>query len=188
MKIEFIGAQGTGKTTVADRLRGQGIPIIDNVIRDLVKSDHIRINQSGDITSQNTIFRAYTYALDEYMDFISTRSLFDVVAFTQYLYTKGRIDDPKDIVCMIDELKDYLKFNKDVIYVYFPIEFELVDDGLHDTDKTYQREIDKIIVEMLTRMKIPYYTIHGTVDERVKFVKELMDRIDERGVKNNKIK
>lgn len=187
MKIEFIGAQGTGKTTVADQLTGFGIPVIDNVIRNLVKEQGIKINQQGTIEGQEAIFRAYEHALDEYMDFISTRSLFDVVAFTQYLYVHGRIEDPYDVVRQVDRLVTYLHNNKDVVYVYFPIEFDPVDDGVRSTDKKYQKEIDKIMVEILKNTKTPYYTIHGTVEERVKFMNDLIDNIETYGVKNNQV-
>ena len=188
MKIEFIGAQGTGKSSIAKFLKGNGIPIIDNVVRDLIDKHHISINERGNINSQWMIFDAYYHVLNEYPDFISTRSLFDVVAYSQYISKKSKEDIYQDVLDQVDELKEYLKYNKDVIYVYFPIEFEIKDDGVRSVDKAYQKEIDQIIQYRLKYTKTPFYTVHGSIEERVRYIEDLMDQIEEKGVKNNQIK
>jgi hypothetical protein len=68
--------------------------------------------------------------------------------------------------------------NKDAVYVYFPIEFEIVSDGTRSLDKEFQKEIDDIIHEILeelkTRYGTKYITVSGSVEERVKQIEKLL--------------
>ena len=180
MRIEFVGAQGTGKSSVADRLKELGIPIIDGVVRNLVKTQNIHINEKGNATSQNAIFYNYKHILDEYADYISTRSLIDVVAYTQYLYIHSN-EDPdllNEVLDQIHYIREHKYANTDVVYIYFPIEFELKSDGTRSVDKNYQKEIDKLIKQLLGSLNIKYYTISGSVEERVKFVEDLIEELE----------
>lgn len=189
MRIEFIGAQGTGKTTIVNLLKEYGIPIIDGVVRDLVNTYNIPINEKGSANSQETIFRCYKNIFEnKYADYISTRSLFDVVAYTQYLYLKSGDDhDLRDeVLTQVQELRDYLSFNKDVIYIYFPIEFELEGDGVRSVNKEYQKEIDHIITNLLKSTKVKYYTIHGSVEERMKFVEKIIEDFESKKKKRSR--
>jgi hypothetical protein len=68
--------------------------------------------------------------------------------------------------------------NPDAVYVYFPIEFEIVSDGTRSIDKEFQNEIDCIIHEILeelkTRYGTKYITVSGSVEERVKQIEKLL--------------
>ena len=97
MYIHFIGAQGTGKTTLLNQLAEESIKvdsginfkIITNVVRNLVETEGVKINKKGSSKSQNIIFEKYFdkfTSLDGYIDWVSDRSLIDVVAYTKYLY------------------------------------------------------------------------------------------------------
>ena len=66
--------------------------------------------------------------------------------------------------------------NKDSfgIIIYFPIEFELVDDGIRSLNVYFQEYIDQYIVNTLNKYQLPFYTIRGSVEQRLKRLKEIM--------------
>ena len=57
-KLIFTGAQGTGKSTILNHYREQGMNCITEVVRNLSKQG-ININESGDEIGQKTIFETY---------------------------------------------------------------------------------------------------------------------------------
>ena len=67
MYIHFIGAQGTGKTTLLNQLAEESIKvdsginfkIITNVVRNLVETEGVKINKKGSSKSQNIIFEKF---------------------------------------------------------------------------------------------------------------------------------
>jgi hypothetical protein len=54
--------------------------------------------------------------------------------------------------------------------VYVPIEFEIEDDNFRNIDKDFQAKIDFLTKNILDTTNVPYITVTGTVEERVKQV------------------
>lgn len=56
VKINFVGAQGTGKTTLLETARKDEVfkdfQFCTEIIRDLVKKKNLSINESGNVKSQ----------------------------------------------------------------------------------------------------------------------------------------
>ena len=187
MYIHFIGAQGTGKTTLLNQLADESIKfdsgvnfkIITNVVRNLVENEGVKINKKGSSKSQNIIFEKYFdifTSLDGYIDWVSDRSLIDVVAYTKYLYDHKKASKK----CYEAQMK-WLKLwydrdpkIKNTIFVYFPIEFEVVNDGVRSLDEEYRREIDNNIRSILEELGINYYVMEGTREERLETIKNII--------------
>ena len=176
MKLIFTGSQGTGKSTILNNT-----PIankITEVVRSLSK-EGVKINRDGDADGQLIIFEAYKELLTQKGDWVSDRGLTDVLAYTIYLQMNASDDDKRAKLTnvMLSQMEDLVKYNKknpDVMYVYFPIEFGVVGDGVRDTDEVYRADIDSLIVRLLDISGAHYITIHGSVEERIDTIYNLL--------------
>ncbi len=162
MRIILTGSQGTGKSTVLNHYKGT-YPVITEVVRNLSKKG-VKINEMGDEEGQRKIFNEYV-KLFKKKNFISDRGLTDVYAYSLYHFDQGKLslDELSQEAGKIDELK-----KEDILWVYFPIEFDVVDDGVRSTNEEYRKYIDEAIKQTLDSFGIKYITVHGTVEERIK--------------------
>lgn len=182
VKINFVGAQGTGKTTLLEAARKDEVfkdfQFCTEIVRDLVKKKNLSINESGNAKSQKVFFDAYNKILNK-DGYISDRCILDVHAYTNYLYDYKSSNSEKELRSLYKEIlreNSILKsLNKDSfgIIIYFPIEFELVDDGIRSLNVYFQEYIDQYIVNTLNKYQLPFYTIRGSVEQRLKQLKEI---------------
>lgn len=165
MKVLFTGAQGTGKTSVMEALPDTW-PKIQGVTRNCIKKNKLKINQESTDDSQRAIFDAYEQQLNSKLHFISERSLFDVLAFTEYQYCIGKVS--KEVFLEQQKrVREFVEKNPNALYIYFPVEFAPVDDGQRSTDEEYQSSISSLIKFYLDVFGVRYIEVHGTVEERV---------------------
>lgn len=167
-RIIFTGAHGTGKTTILNEFKNKGKNVITEVVRNLAK-DGVKINEMGDEKGQKKIFSTYEKLLSEQTEYISDRGLIDVLAYSMHLNKKGLVSD-KLVKSQFNALKKFVKNNQDIIYCYFPIEFDVVDDGVRSLDEDYRKEIDDNIKEILISLGAPWVTVRGGVEARVNMV------------------
>ena len=101
---------------------------------------------------------------------ISDRSLLDLFAYVT-ASVPCRLSD--QFLAMLEEL---VFFEAQTVYtfIYVPIEFDLPYDNVRPEDQGYQRSIDKRIHTLLRHFGVPSLTVHGTLEERVGTVKELL--------------
>lgn len=174
MKLIYTGAQGTGKSTM---LR---LTPIDNKITEVVRQmakQGVKINRDGDEESQELIFNAYMVLLNQAGEWVSDRGLTDVLAYTMYLHANNPELDLGDIMTeQLRKLKNYNQEHQDVIYVYFPIEFPVVGDGVRDTDEVYRSTIDRYIKDLLIMSNAHFITITGDVKNREETIRNLLGR------------
>lgn len=177
MKIIFTGAQGTGKTTILNHYKKQGYNIITEVVRNLSK-EGVKINEMGDLEGQRRIFSEYRKTLNKEKSYISDRGLTDVAAYTCYLVNKNDDNDLR-IECLYQlfDIMDFYQNNPDVITCYFPIEFPVVDDGVRSINEEFRHYIDEAIKDILEGIGIQYYTITGTVEERIKQIDKIIQDV-----------
>ena len=176
MKIIFTGAQGTGKTSVMDALP-DSLHKIKGVTRKVITEKNLTINEYSDNASQKHIFDAYEHQLTSTDNYIAERGLIDVLAYSISREKANRCS-PTLIETQFEHLMKFSVKNPDAVYVYFPIEFEIVSDGTRSLDKEFQNEIDCIIHEILEELKTRYgtkfITVSGSVEERVKQIEKLL--------------
>ena len=155
MRIGICGSHWVWKTTLLDNIWHQNK--IKEVARDLMK----RLWNPKDMNKQdkakfqcNLIYEQIKAELVK-DNFLSDRTLIDVLAYTRWLKWYREL---KKVV------KEYFKeFPYDYIF-YIPIEFELEDDWVRFTNN--QKLIDDNIKFLLKDLKLDYITISWTVKER----------------------
>ena len=64
--------------------------------------------------------------------------------------------------------------NKYTHYIYFPIEFDAVDDGERSTNEDWRRTIDKEFQNVLGDLGKPYLTVTGSPKQRVNQILEFI--------------
>lgn len=165
MKVIFCGAQGTGKTTILNMFRDMNYPVITEVVRSLVRDKGIKINEQGTEESQKLIFKTYKALFESTPEYISDRGLIDVVSYTCVLAYEN--DDLEDLKWMqLDELTDWFEANPDVKVVYFPIEFNVVDDGVRSMDEGFRSDVDFAIKTIIEALGLDHIVVTGTPEER----------------------
>lgn len=165
-RLVFVGAQGTGKTTILNMFRDRGVNAITEVVRRMVKEKGIQINQAGTAETQQLVFNEYKRLLSEKKDYVSDRGLFDVIGYSMQQCQYENDDMINEYGRELEELKQFIADNPDIIYVYFPIEFAVVDDGVRSTDENYRRDIDDNIHSLCDFYLPDYLTVHGTPEDR----------------------
>lgn len=174
MKLILTGAQGTGKTTVLNEFEKGGWNIITEVVRKLSK-EGIKINEMGDEEGQTKIFDTYKELL-QCEEYISDRGLTDVAAYTWYLVAEGKIH-PSILWEQLACIESFFENNQDVVVCYFPIEFPVVDDGVRSIDEDFRKRIDHYIKDILDSREIPYITVTGSVEDRVRMINDEITRV-----------
>jgi predicted ATPase len=182
----FTGAQGTGKTTILNEVikEYKDMETVTNVVRSL-HNDGVKINKKGNGKTQQLIYdtlkRKYIDYLynSSYEDFntgcICDRSLVDVVAYTKYLYERGKASK-SSYEEQLKDLKEWAIYHRyGCLYIYIPIEFPVVEDGVRDVDEEYRAEIDKNIIWLLQECGFDYYILEGSVEERVEIMKNIIE-------------
>lgn len=184
IKINFTGAQGTGKTTILKALQEDpdfsGFEFVTEVVRNYIKGLGIKINADGTVETQKLLFKAYSELLNKENSFISDRCVIDVCAYTLSGWARTRTK--KEAIefneVLLHQTLFVEKYKESIGTVfYFPIEFPIEDDSVRSIDVKYQREIDSNILQVLKEAGIPYVTVHGTIEERIKIIKETLSEI-----------
>ena len=175
MRVFFTGAQGTGKSTLVNKIFSEYyLCRFDSMSRDFMKK---RDDQFTDYFQK----RISLYCLNKYVnedDFICSRSFFDSIAYPTH-------SGHKDMVAMVRMYEDML-FEDDCIYFYLPIEFSISENGnnLRVTDEKYQKDIDQLIRNEIENQKVlghleegrNFFVLTGSIEQRLEQVRKVLDQ------------
>ena len=180
MKIIFIGAHGTGKSTLANMLQEclskiKPFPLVESVARQCqsyLKSNDIYgmlTSDEQDKMKQKMITEFAFWDFERIctwnIDCIMTRCPLDVVAYEVANYGHNE-EYSKNLSKLFDfKFKGY--FNN-CIFFYIPIEFDLVDDGVRPMGKEYQKKVDESMLDLVYELDLPIITVRGDKRERLK--------------------
>lgn len=178
-RINFTGAQGTGKTSVLKALQQDPefaeFEFVTEVVRNFVKEKGITINKQGTPETQEVLFEAYENVLSKQNSYVSDRCIIDVCAYTASGRNAAMSNIDKWIELEQKQEKEIIQRKSELgLVCYFPIEFEIVADGARSIDKEYQKEIDGKIHQILHSNLISHLIMHGSVEERVKAIKAIL--------------
>jgi len=167
MKIALTGSHGTGKTTLAYELTAElkkhGINA--TMCTEVARKCPFPIHRKGNFQSQLWIFvtqiKDELEAEKDYEFVVCDRSVLDTYAYTKYLLTSA--DTERLWAFARENLKTYdLLFKTPIIDSY------IIEDGVRDTDKKFQQDIDAILNKFLNESKIPYIELPKT--NQLKFI------------------
>lgn len=176
MRIILTGASSTGKTTILNILKEKNpeLQIITEVVREL-HAEGVQINELGNEEGQQKIFDKYIDLLFQDKDYVSDRGLTDVYAYSTWHYNRGELS-LDELAREMGEIENFKNMYKnDIVWVYFPIEFQTEDDGVRSTNEEYRAYIDSAIRQTLEDIDVDYLTVSGTVEERLNQIKAYIE-------------
>ena len=160
-RIALVGASSTGKTTVYELLKNKlpKFEFINESTRSVAKYG-FPINEFGTDATQLAISSFHLEALLRPGNILFDRGYLDLLVYTNHMdvddSTKNFIEDTWHRV-----KGEYTH------YIYFPIEFVSVDDGVRSVNEEWRKEIDQEFKKELDNMHKPYLTVTGSPLQRV---------------------
>jgi nicotinamide riboside kinase len=165
-RIALVGASSVGKTTVYELLK-QYIPeyeFINESTRTVGKYG-FPINKAGTSETQLAISSFHLEALLCPKDVILDRCYLDLVVYSTYMDKMSN----SAYNCILDTWMRVM--NQYTHFIYFPIEFPSVDDGVRSVDEEWRTKIDNQFRSALTSIKKvqgkDYLTVTGSPKQRV---------------------
>lgn len=187
MRIALIGSHCTGKTTLFNALREvyPDYRFVEEYIQTLQKMN-IPFNE---VCNDMTQYIASDICINELHgdNIISDRCLFDVLAYSKYLYGKGIISE----TCYEEIRNRWLAYNinYDILFYARPLFKEIEDNGVRSTDIEFQKGVQQTFEELLFWEEnnwlfdenVPeIQTLPEGLEERIKFVKEKINEFEKR--------
>lgn len=169
-RIALVGASSTGKTTVYELLKNK-LPKYEfvNESTRTVGSYGFPINEKGTDATQLAISCFHLEALLQPYNQVLDRCFMDVVVYTRFMDNVS-----EETWKYIDATWNRIK-HEYTHYIYFPIEFDSVDDGVRSVNEKWRKDIDAEFKDVLEGVHQPYLTITGSPMQRVeqilKFIK-----------------
>lgn len=154
----LIGSHGVGKTTLIQEVK-ETLPhlyVSDGFSRPINKTNtNISKEDKQILINELTCWR---WIEDRGKNCLFTRSIIDIIVYTNTLYPHLNIDKYIDL---FNQYRDNYRF------FYIPIEFDLIGDDMRSDDLRFQTSIDISIREFLNKYNVHYTTLSGSVTERL---------------------
>ena len=168
-RIALVGASSTGKTTVYELLKNK-LPKYEfiNESTRTVGSYGFPINEGGTSETQLAISSFHLEALIQPYNLILDRCYMDLVVYSKYM-DKLSLEAYNYIFETWKRVKDEYTH-----YIYFPIEFDSVDDGVRSVNEDWRRKIDSEFQEQLKTVREPYLVVSGSPMERLNQILEFI--------------
>lgn len=183
MIVSFTGAQSTGKTTLLNLIK-EGNPYldsIDEVTRRIKREFNLPINEDGGDITQSMIMADHIANVYRKPcgDLLLDRCALDGVVYTHWLYNKGKVS--KHVLTWAQKIYNQLVDKYDVIFYTSPDDVPLVDDGERSIDVDFRKEILELFEIYISALVFTdradnIYTVRGTVDKRMNFIKKVLDK------------
>lgn len=173
-KIALIGAAGTGKTTVFDRLFAlpkiqEQFSAIPELARIVCKEKGYKspYEIEGDINEfRFDVLRRQIKEENSKVSFIADRSTIDAWAyFMRWSWNTCTVEMTEEFYqAAYDQAQKY------DLLIYFPISFPVVDDGFRWDNEIYQKQVDRLLLSLVKDwcLENKFYTVQSTdIEERI---------------------
>lgn len=160
-RVALVGASSTGKTTVFELLKNR-LPKWEfvNESTRTVKGFGYPINEEGEEATQLAISVFHIKALLLPNHLILDRCFLDVVVYSSIM--SDRV--PSRTMNYLEEVWKQVQ-EEYTHYIYFPIEFNAVDDGVRSISEEWREKVDEEFQDRLRGMK--YLRVTGSPIQRV---------------------
>lgn len=184
MKVGFCGAQGTGKTSVAEilikdkQMLDANWKFVPSTAR-VAMAEGYKLNRAADelgqlLTTCSRIVAEFNIE-DEVTSVFSDRTPLDSLAYTAYQFSHAWAKEGQASNKFYWDISNGLVKKHMAEYdklFYFPVLWPPVADGDRDPDISYQQQIDHYIVSFLEVFGLKYHVVGvGTPEERAEFIK-----------------
>ena len=169
MKIAIIGAQGVGKTTLAQQINKDypDLKILPEAAR-LAKEIGYDLDQVATTETELWLIKKQIELENIESKWVADRSCIDLLAYIHHLFSEES--------ALIEFATETLvpRFSNYDLVLYLPSgQFAIEDDGVRITDMGFQQAVDRQIRDILEKHKVPFIEIVGSPEERLKKVKNL---------------
>ena len=168
-RIALVGASSTGKTTVYELLKNK-LPKYEfvNESTRTVGGYGFPINEAGTDATQLAISSFHLEALIQPFNLVLDRCYMDLLVYSKFM--------DKISVETYNYISDTWKRVKDEYthYVYFPIEFDSVEEGVRSVNEDWRKKIDAEFQEQLKGVREPYLIVTGSPMERLNQILEFI--------------
>ena len=169
MKIAITGAQGVGKTTLAQQINKDypDLKILPEAAR-LAQAIGYNLDQTATTETELWLI-AKQIELESMEDkWVADRCGIDLLAYIHHLFS----DESSLIEFATKTLVP--RFSNYDLVLYLPSgQFAIEDDGVRVIDMKFQQAIDRRVKNVLEKHKIPFVEIVGSPEERLVKVKNL---------------
>ena len=184
MRIAFAGSHSTGKTTLISffetRVREKNpslkITKISNIPRQVIaRGFPMEKNSTVDAYCNYILdqFREERLAMEQGCDLLmSDRTVLDAVGYALTNRDIPRPFVPQYFIDMLIEvwLREALFYD---LYVFLPVEFDMVQDGVRPVDERYRQSVSLQIQRLLTQhLQDRFLIASGSVEQRFKVLSE----------------
>jgi len=170
MKIAIIGAQGVGKTTLAQQINKDypDFKILPEAARLAVEAGY-KLDHTATVETEHWLINKQIELESAENKWVADRCGIDLLAYIEYLFS-----NELDLIEFATKTLVPRFSNYDLV-IYLPSgEFIIEDDGVRTTDIKFQEDIDRKIKDILEKHKIPFVKIVGSPKERLVKVKDLL--------------
>ena len=168
MKIGFCGTMSVGKTTLVNALKE--LPEFKDYHFRTERSKHLMdlgVPLNTDSTLKGQLVFASERAVELMQETIITdRTVVDVMAFCELSKSMEAHEKHYLSATLYYLIKEY-----DILFYVSPEGVEIEDNGIRETNAEYRDAIDKKIKSIVRMFRGNTITISGTVEERIKQVK-----------------
>jgi nicotinamide riboside kinase len=169
-RIALVGSSSVGKTTVYELLKSElkEYTFINESTRTVSKYG-FPINEKGTSETQLAISSFHLEALLKPGNILLDRCYMDLLVYSKFM-EKISVETYNYIEATWNRIKGEYTY-----YIYFPIEFESVDDGVRSVDEGWRMKIDNEFKSNLKTLNKEYLTVTGSqkqrVDQIINFIK-----------------
>ena len=169
MKIGFCGTMSVGKTTLVNALKE--LPEFKDYIFRTERSKYlmemgIPLNTDSTLKGQ-LVFAAERASELLQKNIITDRTIVDVMAFNALSKSMTATES-----YFLNHTLEHLINDYDYLFYISPAGVEVEDNGVRETNSKYRDNINKKILEILDTYSNKYITINGSIEKRIKTVKQ----------------
>lgn len=175
MRIAITGAQGTGKTTLTERLAEElNIPVIPECSREVARKLGIahlsQLSVDGFARFGKLCLETQLQQERSYTSFVSDRSTLDSAVY--WLKWLEGVRPPGETAAFLNKARENMS-NYNYLF-YLPLEFSPAWDGFRSTDQAYQQEVDACFQKLFKGWGVQYHPLTGSLEKRLSSALEVL--------------